>query len=39
MGKTAMEPVIMAKWRGPKPGRLPLKFTDNCNTGVVLFLC
>lgn len=27
MGKTAMQPVIMAKWRGPKPCRLPLMFT------------
>lgn len=39
MGKTAMEPVIMAKWRGPKPGRLPLMFTDSCNNRLVLFHC
>lgn len=39
MEKTAMQPVIMAKWRGRKPGRLSLMITDDWNNGVVLFHC
>lgn len=39
MRQTARQPVIMAKWKGLKPGRPPLMFTDNCNNGVVLFHC
>lgn len=39
MEKTATQPVIMDKWRRPRPGKLLLMFTDNCNNRVVLFHC
>lgn len=39
MEKTATQPVIMDKWRRPRPGWLLLMFTDNCNNRVVLFHC
>lgn len=39
MGKTVMQPVIMATRRELKPGRLLLMFADNCNNRVVLIHC
>lgn len=37
MEKTAMQPVIMDKCRGPRPRWLPFMCTDNCYNRVVPF--